>query len=114
MKLFFALLTALAFSAPAFGDGIRGIPIFGNLAPDPDGEGHFLVGEISELRDIDSNELVGYVFHRPFRSYYIDLNEGQPHIEAWDFPLSCSSPGTERQRLPRFSACKSHVCALPQ
>lgn len=91
MKILLALLLATTFALPAAADGIRGVPIFGKWIPDPDGEGHISIGEISELRDIDTNELVGYVFHRDFRSYYIDLNEGQPHIEAWDFPLNCQS-----------------------
>ncbi|NUM88292.1 MAG: hypothetical protein HUU37_03725 [Bdellovibrionales bacterium] len=83
-------LLLLVFSVPAWAGGMRAVPIFSHWAPDPRGVGRVLVGEISELRDLDSNVLIGYVFHRDFRSYYIDLNDGQPHLEAWDFPLQCA------------------------
>ncbi len=91
-KLLFAFvlflsLTSIASSQAAQTDTWREKTLYGKYLPK--GPGWEIVGEINEITDVEKNQVVGYDFSRETRNYFIMVNDGQPYLEAWDFPNTC-------------------------
>ena len=81
--------------------GWRSEVVYGKYIPE--GPGWRVVGELTRVVDIDTNEVMGYHHYRNFRSIWILVNKGQPYLESWDFPENCPLAGCSDSRMARVT-----------